>query len=73
MILVDNQKLFLKTSEEKLKSDSSVPKIRVWDLFRRPLMRIICLNVIFSWFALSMVFYGLALNGGNLAGDFGGL
>ena len=45
-------------------------KIRVWDLFRRPLMRVVCFNVMFSWFTVSMVFYGLALNGGNLAGEW---
>ena len=44
------------------------PKIRIWDLFRRPLMRILCFNVMFSWFTVSMVFYGLALNGGSLSG-----
>ena len=49
------------------KEDSS-RNVRLWDLFRQPLMRILCLNVMFSWFTVSMVFYGLALNGGNLAG-----
>ena len=53
-------------SSEKAQSE----KVRIWDLFRRPLMRLLCFNVMFSWFTVSMVFYGLALNGGNLAGDF---
>jgi len=42
--------------------------VKVWDLFRPPVMRILSFNIMFTWFTISMVFYGLALNGGNLAG-----
>ena len=63
----------LYTAQLEAKSDQNdlaTRKIKVWDLFRRPRMRIMCFNVMFSWFTVSMVFYGLALNGGNLAGIF---
>ncbi|CAK8691148.1 unnamed protein product [Clavelina lepadiformis] len=53
-------------SEEK---QEAAKRVRVWDLFRRPLMRLMSFNVMISWFTVSMVFNGLALNGGNLAGD----
>ena len=59
--------LIVQVERLKLESDST-KKVKIWDLFRRPLMRALCFNVMFSWFTVSMVFYGLALNGGNLAG-----
>nr|XP_039273911.1 organic cation transporter protein-like isoform X1 [Styela clava]XP_039273912.1 organic cation transporter protein-like isoform X1 [Styela clava] len=39
------------------------------ELFRRPKMRILTFNVLFNWFVISLVYYGLSLNVGNLAGD----
>lgn len=45
-------------------------KVVVWDLFRRPLMRMLSFNTMFMWFTVAMVYYGLVLNGGNLSGDF---
>ena len=29
-----------------------------------------CFNVMLSWFTVSMVYYGLALNGENLSGKY---
>jgi len=40
-----------------------------FDLFRRPKMRWITLNMMFNWFVNSLVYYGLSLNSGALAGD----
>ncbi|CAK8691142.1 unnamed protein product [Clavelina lepadiformis] len=56
-------------NEEKNKEESDKKKFAVWDLYRRPIMRLMSINVLICWFTVSMVFYGLALNGGNLAGD----
>ncbi|CAK8691145.1 unnamed protein product [Clavelina lepadiformis] len=56
-------------NEEKNKEESDKKKFAVWDLYRRPVMRLMSINVLICWFTVSMVFYGLALNGGNLAGD----
>ena len=39
-----------------------------FDLFRRPKMRWITLNMMFNWFVNSLVYYGLSLNSGALAG-----
>ncbi|XP_076807256.1 organic cation transporter-like protein [Clavelina lepadiformis] len=64
IVQFEKKKEALKEEEEK-----TANKIGVWDLFRRPLMRLMSFNVMISWFTVSMVFYGLALNGGNLAGD----
>jgi len=50
--------------------DTSKEKINYIDLFKRPLMRLICFNTMFVWFTACMIFYGLSLNGGNLSGDF---
>ena len=51
-------------------SDVNENKVALWDLYRRPIMRIISFNTLFCWFTVAMVFYGLALNGGNLSGLF---
>jgi len=50
--------------------DSTREKINYFDLFRRPLMRLMCINTMYVWFTACMIFYGLSLNGGNLSGDF---
>nr|XP_039269439.1 organic cation transporter protein-like isoform X1 [Styela clava] len=44
-------------------------KYSTLDLFKPVHVRIITLNVMLSWFVASMVFYGLVLNIGNLAGN----
>jgi len=38
------------------------------ELFRRPRMRLITINMMFNWFVNSLVYYGLSLNAGELAG-----
>lgn len=43
-------------------------KYLISDLFRPRLMRLVSLNVMYIWFVVSMVFYGLTLNVGKLAG-----
>ncbi|CAK8684124.1 organic cation transporter protein-like [Clavelina lepadiformis] len=40
-----------------------------FDLFKTKRMRLITLNNMFSWLVISMVYYGLSLNAGSLAGD----
>lgn len=49
-------------------SGSNENKVVFWDLYRRPIMRILSINMLFAWFTVSMVFYGLSLNGGALSG-----
>ncbi|XP_039269443.2 organic cation transporter protein-like isoform X1 [Styela clava] len=39
------------------------------DLYRFPHVRIISMNVMFSWMVISLVYYGLILNTGYLAGN----
>ena len=39
------------------------------DLLKWPKMRLIALNSGYCWFVTSMVYYGLGLNAGSLAGD----
>ena len=41
-----------------------------YELFKRPKMRIITINLMFNWFVVSLVYYGLSLNSGALAGNF---
>lgn len=39
------------------------------DLFKRPNMRKMTLNVMFQWFAMNLIYYGISLNTEALAGD----
>nr|XP_039255035.1 solute carrier family 22 member 15-like [Styela clava] len=39
------------------------------ELFKRRLMKLITLRMMFIWFVCSLVYYGLSLNVGSLAGD----
>ncbi|XP_078493969.1 solute carrier family 22 member 13-like [Ciona intestinalis] len=55
--------------ESRKSEEKAAKKLGIWDLFRFPAMRVICVDVLFIWFTISMVFYGLTLNGGSLAGD----
>merc|ERR1712136_161610 len=50
--------------------DGAGRKVAVWDLFKRPMMRLMSMNTMFMWFTVAMVYYGLILNGGKLSGDF---
>ncbi|XP_076800001.1 solute carrier family 22 member 16-like [Clavelina lepadiformis] len=56
-----------KSSEEKAEHVST--KHTFLDLFKRKRMRLITINIMFNWFVNSLVYYGLALNAGALAGD----
>nr|XP_039273908.1 organic cation transporter protein-like [Styela clava] len=38
-------------------------------LLKRPYMRRVTINIVFCWFVVSLVYYGLSLNVGSLAGD----
>nr|XP_039260364.1 organic cation transporter protein-like [Styela clava] len=44
-------------------------KYAVTDLFKQPRMRLITCNVMFSWFVISLMYYGLSLNAGSLSGN----
>uniref|UniRef100_H2YPC1 Major facilitator superfamily (MFS) profile domain-containing protein n=1 Tax=Ciona savignyi TaxID=51511 RepID=H2YPC1_CIOSA len=59
----------LETEEQKKSAESATKKLGVWDLYRLPLMRLVSFNVLYIWFTISLVFYGLTLNGGSLAGE----
>ncbi|XP_077975504.1 organic cation transporter protein-like isoform X2 [Styela clava] len=59
----------VRTEKELLGSESVLKKIVLTDFYRRPFMRVVSLIVIYLWFVASMVFYGLVLNVGKLAGD----
>ena len=50
--------------------DGAGKKVAVWDLFKRPMMRLMSMNTMFMWFTVAMVYYGLILNGGKLSGLF---
>lgn len=57
-------KLFQKKSDKPIKNYSQ------YDLFKRPKMRTITINLMFIWFVVTLVYYGLSLNIGALAGEF---
>ncbi|CAK8676580.1 unnamed protein product [Clavelina lepadiformis] len=48
---------------------SSAKRYSSLDLFRQKTMALLTLNVMFSWFVNSFVYYGVSLNAGALAGD----
>ncbi|XP_077869500.1 organic cation transporter protein-like [Saccoglossus kowalevskii] len=52
-------------SKEGNKEDTG----NVFDLFRLPNMRKKTLTICYTWFTVSMVYYGISLNTSNLAGD----
>ncbi|XP_054271326.1 organic cation transporter protein [Macrosteles quadrilineatus] len=57
-------------SRGKVVSDSTEEhSYSVLDMFRTPKLRIKSLNVCLNWFANSLVYYGLSLNTGSLAGN----
>nr|XP_039252736.1 solute carrier family 22 member 15-like [Styela clava] len=65
----DDWDLVVKTEMENIRASAGEKKYFLTDLYRPPLMRIVSLNVIYIWFVVSMVFYGLTLNVGTLVGD----
>ena len=60
--------LYVKLQRKATIAAKHEKKVVVWDLFRRPMMRILSLNTMYMWFTVAMIFYGLTLNGGNLSG-----
>ena len=56
--------------QKKQEAASANERVKLWDLFTRPIMRIISINMAFSWLVAAMVTFGLTLNGGNLSGKF---
>ncbi|XP_077974746.1 organic cation transporter protein-like [Styela clava] len=68
--LLDNDwNLVVKTEREYIEAISKQKKYVIPDLYRPPMMRIVSCNIIYLWFVVSLVFYGLTLNVGTLAGD----
>nr|XP_039265341.1 solute carrier family 22 member 3-like [Styela clava] len=63
----DDWQIVLDTEKKKMESIST--RSHLTDLFRRPFTRIVSLVVLFDWFAVNCVFYGLVLNAGSLSGD----
>ncbi|XP_076078180.1 organic cation transporter protein-like [Mytilus galloprovincialis] len=49
-----------------LESNQTVP---IWTICRYPKLVLECLVIIYDWMMTSMVFYGLGMNAGNLAGS----
>ncbi|XP_067675691.1 organic cation transporter protein-like isoform X2 [Haliotis asinina] len=45
------------------------PKAKVTEMFTSPVLLVRTLIIFFNWLVVSMVFYGLGLNVGNLGGD----
>ena len=70
MIVLINSVVILNKTQQADEEKTKESKIGIWDLFKRPLMRLISFNCMFIWFTSSMVFYGLALNAGSLSGFY---
>nr|XP_026695296.1 organic cation transporter protein-like [Ciona intestinalis] len=58
-----------KAGQELSVSEDSSNSYSPLELFRRRRMRLITINMMFNWFVNSLVYYGLSLNAGSLAGD----
>nr|XP_026693822.1 organic cation transporter protein-like isoform X2 [Ciona intestinalis] len=65
----EDWEMVVQDEKEKQRNAMESEKYSVIELFKRPLMRIISLAVVFGWFTANLVFYGLALNVGSLSGD----
>ncbi|KAK3098565.1 hypothetical protein FSP39_020715 [Pinctada imbricata] len=55
---------------DNLEADPTADAGKVWHLFTSRVLLIRTLIIFFNWAVVSMVYYGLSLNSGNLAGDF---
>ena len=60
---------FLESVEAKSENQSKAQTYTSLDLLKWPKMRLITLNCGYCWFVTSMVYYGLGLNAGALAGN----
>ncbi|KAK3593126.1 hypothetical protein CHS0354_018254 [Potamilus streckersoni] len=50
--------------------NTKVTEGKLWDLFSSKVLLLRTLIIFFNWMVVSMVYYGLSLNTGNLGGDF---
>lgn len=58
-------------SGKKMRANSTPESLSPVELFKRTKMRLVTINMMFNWFVNSLVYYGLSLNAGALAGtDF---
>lgn len=53
--------------QKKIESDSHA---KLWHIFGRPVLLRRTLILMFNWMIVSMTYYGVIMNSGNLAGDF---
>ena len=60
---------FLEKIEAESENQSKARTYTSLDLLKWPKMRLITLNCGYCWFVTSMVYYGLGLNAGALAGN----
>ncbi|XP_060081317.1 organic cation transporter protein-like [Ylistrum balloti] len=58
--------LFKKGTE----TETTAPPGRMWHLFSTKVMLFRTLVILYNWCIVSMIYYGLSLNAGNLGGDF---
>lgn len=58
-----------KPSTEK-KKDEQDPHAKLWHILARPVLLKRTLILMFNWMIVSMTYYGVIMNSGNLAGDF---
>ncbi|OWF45912.1 organic cation transporter protein-like [Mizuhopecten yessoensis] len=56
--------------EKEIENKTSQPTGRVWQLFSTRVMLLRTLVILFNWCIVSMIYYGLSLNAGNLGGNF---
>lgn len=59
----------IKNESEKRSEESRIEKITYMELFRPKRLRVVTFIIMYSWFAVNLLFYGLVLNIGNLFGD----
>ncbi|XP_069131245.1 organic cation transporter protein-like isoform X1 [Argopecten irradians] len=56
--------------EKEINNSTPEPTGRVWQLFSTRVMLLRTLVILFNWCIVSMIYYGLSLNAGNLGGNF---
>nr|XP_039252735.1 organic cation transporter protein-like [Styela clava] len=65
----DDWNLVVKTEKEILQMSQKKKKYFMYDLYRPTMMRFVSINIIYLWFVVAMIFYGLTLNVRTLVGD----
>ncbi|XP_077968025.1 organic cation transporter protein-like [Styela clava] len=63
----EDWRTILETEKKTMKFVNN--RAHLTDLFRRPFIRIVSLVVMYNWFAVNCVYYGLVLNVGSLIGN----